>query len=436
MAQVYLDPDAIREAQARLRGLRDTVLHEAQRHASLAGEVEQLLAELGRSILDELDPLHWFDPSPHWERSGLSGVAQGARESHVTIDGVHRHVRSAVEQLRAAHGEFVGGRMVAHAEGVEHMLGSALSMLWDISQFFGPGNLLWFLREPWVPCGRFNEVRARLEEIGARIDGYIAWLERMAVKEAGVIEELLREAPGAVEKWLKSHAKDLQLGGTIVGDIVTVIGAIPKLPGEAGVVLDVLGFVADVAQGGKFSPRDLAVDVYAAGAGVGIGAIPYVGEVYALLGVDSLGLQGVGWLYNYVARYYSGQSRAQLEQLAGLWSEGGKAVDPGPLTHDLGKLAADIQGGEIQLATGGAIDPGIGGFGNLGGDALQALKDTGTLLWGVENMDVVLPIDSIVTDVDVIARQEHAPSWLQGPLDWVAGPGENALESVFHAIKP
>src|SRR5690349_6994338 len=142
MAQVYLDPEAIRNAQVRLRVLRDTVLHEAQRHASLAGEVEHLLAELGSSILDELDPLHWFDPSPHWEQSGLSGMAQGARESHVMIDGVHHHVRSALEQLREAHGEFVGGRMVAHSEGVEHMLGSALSMVWDITQFFSPGNLL------------------------------------------------------------------------------------------------------------------------------------------------------------------------------------------------------------------------------------------------------------------------------------------------------
>ena len=436
MAQVYLDPEAIRNAQARLRVLRDAVLFEAQRHANAAGEIEHLLAGLGRSILDELDPLNWFDPLLHWEQLGLSRFVEGARDCHLVIDGVLSQVRATLERLCEAHGEFVGGRMGAHSEGVEQALGSALSMLWDITQFLSPGNLLWFLREPWVPCGRFNEARARLEEAAAKIEWYIAWLDRMAAKEAGVIEELLRESSSAVERWLKSHVKDVQLGGTIVGDIVTVIGAIPKLPGEAGAVLDVLGFAADVAQGGKVSPRDLAVDLNAAGIGVGIGFIPYVGEIYAALGVESLGVQGIGWFIKQEANLFDGRSRAQLEQLASQWDEEGNAIDPGPLTHDLGKLASDLEGGEIQGRTLGIFDPGIGGFGNLAGDGWQTLKDAGSLLWGVATFQSKLSVDTATTTLDVFARSEHAPGWLQGPLDWAAGPGQSLLEDVANVLLP
>lgn len=435
MAQVYLDPDAIQTTQTRLRAVRDTVLHEAHRQGTLAGEVEHLLSTLGTSILDELDPLHWVDPIQHWEQSGLSRMAQAARESHVTIDWVHNQVREALERLCAVHGEFVGGRMAAHCEGVGQALGSARSLLWEMTQFFSPGNLLWFLREPWIPGNRFNEARARLEELAASIEGFVGWLERLARKEAGIIEELLRESPTLIKNWLKAHAKDMQMVGTIVEDIVTLGGVIPHMPGEVGAILDVVGFLADVAQGGQFSMRTLVVDGDAALIGAGISAIPYVGEIYDGLSIGSFGMEGVAWAIRQEAGLVDGRDRAQLLQLAGVWEEEGQAVDPGPLTHDLGALVADLQGGQIQLLP-GSFDPGIGGFGDLGGDGMQTLKDAGTLVWGVATEQIVLPVDTIATNLDLIARTENAPDWIQGPLDWVAGPGESVLGDVVHFFKP
>jgi hypothetical protein len=421
MPDITIDPGAVESARVSMLMVRDTLNGLHAQHESTASQIEGLLSEAASSVLDALNPLHALDPFGIWERWGFGGVAYSCSSTRGAVEGVRSTTEQVVERLCDAHRSQIAPALYDRSGELRRILGSALDSFWVITSMLEPVNMLRLIENPWLILEHFTNSRNALLRAFELAQDYIDYLIRLRIGEQELIEEIIRllQTPG------------VEFGAGIVQDLTTLAGEIPHLPGPAGAALDAVGFIADVVEGGKYNARTISVDANTAA----IAFIPVAGEVYAGISIASAVAKYTSWGLQGEEQFLHGKSRSQIDQLANEWSSVSDAIDPDPLAHDLGALASDLEGGYIQSRTLGMVDPGIGGFSNIPSDVITTAKDAGSLIWGIATAPPAqVLVDTGIVQTDVSARAAHAPGWIQGPLDFVAGPAKPAIDTVTNIL--
>lgn len=191
MRAVILDIDAIRDAETSLSQRRAEVRAEADRHASLANEVEGILHEMAGVVLADLNPANWFDPLGPWERWGLSRYSDACQTSHAIINESRGAAHTRVLTLGEAHGVY-GGAIVDRATEALSALDHATNAAWDVVSFFDPGRLLTMLENPWSIGSLLSTARDALGAASQALSEFVRYLDRLYQREDAVINDVLR----------------------------------------------------------------------------------------------------------------------------------------------------------------------------------------------------------------------------------------------------
>ena len=421
MPDIVIDPGAVESARISILMVRDTLNGLHAQHENTASQIEGLLSEAAATVLDALNPLHALDPFGIWEHWGFGSVAYSCSSTRGVIDQTRGSLDQIVGHLCDAHHGQLAPVLFDRSGELRFTLGSTGDILWTIISLLEPGNILRLIQAPWLIMEHFTDSRSILRRACDLAQDYVDYLIRLDAREEALIEEIIR----------RLQTQRVEFGAGIVQDLTTLAGEIPHLPRGLGGTLAGVGFVADVIEGGDYSARAISVDANTAA----IGFIPYAGQVYAGLSIASAGAKYISWGLQGEEQLYQGQSRSQIDQLANEWSSVSDAIDPDPLAHDLGALASDLEGVYIQSRTLGMVDPGIGGFSNIPGDVITTAKDAGSLIWGIATAHPAqVLVDTGIVQADVSARAAHAPGWIQGPLDFVAGPAKPAIDVVTNVL--
>ena len=383
MTDVQIDVEAAEVASTAFVSILDTVGAQYGRHNQAASTLESLLSSAATSIAEEtlfspvspLSPRHALDPYAIWDQWDFGGVIQSCLSTQSALDYARSSAAQTVNELCDAHRGQLAPILRSRASPVQSSIENALNGLLPIFSVLTPGNILGLIASPWGITELFSASLSGLRGAEAAVQDCASFVAGLGGKESTLIEEimLLLTSPAAGLTLVVEndpsllHSPAVEEAAQIIGDLGAFASAFgDKIPHSGG-PLAILSFITDVVWGGQYGPHTIAGKAGGAAIGFGIQFVPGADIAYDALGFGSAGMGLFALALSGQARGYTGQTRAEIEQLEQEWNTESQDISPGPLSDDLGSLAMDLLGHDIEQDDGG-INVGIGDFANLHSD--------------------------------------------------------------------
>ncbi len=173
--------------------------------------------------------------------------------------------------------------------------------------------------------------------------------------------------------WSILQSDQFKKGADILGSVLSIFDV-----GGIG-----LATLLNIASNGDWNPRNASGDIIGAGIGVGVLAIPVVGEiVFALTAastINHLEATGLSWGQGFLAQEFTGNVKKQLLDSSNNWNLVAQNSSISPVYDSLGLAVTDIG---IGIVT--------GNFSNVPGDFGNAGLNAGRFALSFGQMDVNL----------------------------------------------
>lgn len=201
---------------------------------------------------------------------------------------------------------------------------------------------------------------------------------------------------GSIGSWITQVEKTLGVDWNTASKIVDsilqsdqfkkgadIVGSLAGLFGPTGLLGAGIGTIFDIASKGDWNPRNAVGDIIGAGIGVGVSAIPVVGEIVdgltLLSTINHLEATGLSWGQNLLAQGFSGSVKNQLVDSSNNWKLVAQNSSISPVYDSLGLAVTDIG---IGIAT--------GNFSHVPGDFGDAGLNAGRFALSFGQMEVTM----------------------------------------------